>query len=1191
MKRYAQIFLLFGLFVAYSSFLHARRPIFPTLTAVSEYASSLPEQVETDTDWLHPDFSSFHKERRPGVIRRFFSWFGVGRPAWNPQGFNVLLGSLTKKRELDGMIGDFIQKYEESPGDRFFIWTDLFGAFHSLVRDLVELRGKGIIADDFKIMQPTNFFVFNGNVIDHSPYVLETLTLVMRLLEANPKQLFYIRGYHEDKQEWQSYALAHELKIRASGFSREVIPLSKRVTRFFNTLPLGLFLPVVTENSIDTVLIANNEYSKAGFEAKDFAGFLEHEGSGTPTNFKIDNKMSSLKKVQIKVLISGEDRSVTYHQTTGLTLIGMQRESLRWLNFSSPTGRNRRLYDFFYDAFVELKVAKNLSDWTLTLYNQDVRKLLGFKAEETYNLLTGQPVGQKIRQVQAVKEKKDETKEGKEVASPEKMPQKPTQDMLPKKDIEDQKEPLIDKQKLVVGATIDLSKGASYIGKLIQQGLDLAFAQVAEQGVGSYLPRITIYDDEYTPRKTMSLLSELLGLGVDILLDPVGSATTESYLNLIKEGKVLVLFPYTGATILRKPDLKFIAHMRVGYADEGRALASYALDELGTSKVAVFYQNDSFGRSALEGVMEVFDKRGFKNVLKLPYNRNETAFNRQVEELKKQEPDTIFFFSVVPAAKSLITQMGTGFFSGKKLIGMSVYNELFEKFLAERGLRFIMVRVVPDPNNDDLEIVREYREATQKANQSLNATSLEAFINAHVFFDLLKKIKPPLTKEKIIQEIEGIKQYNFKGIELDFYPSTRELVNTLWIDTGKKPWIKKEVRRVMEEKQGALQKIQVPEQAEQKKEVPKKEAEKEKKAPEPIAQEPNAQQPLTLGSLFDLSKGIKQQGRSLKEGIELRLKEGKKAGETQISQIIIVDDEYTPRKTLQEVEHFIEKGITIFLAPAGSPTLAAYLDKVKEGKVLVLFPITGAPIFRQKELKYMVHIRPSYKTEGKILAEYAIDKLKAQKAVMFYQDDAFGKGLLEGAEEMLKQKGITHWKAVSYMRNDLNFTQQVATIKTYEPDAILLFCTTAAATGLIRDIGIQNMSAKYVLGNSDFGEEKFLKFATEKGIKLLYLNVVPNPNRSDIPIINQFRDAATQYGVEINTFSLEAYIAADFFVDMLKKMSGPITKEKIIDALENIKNVNYKGLEFNFNPENRTLSSTFWLSTDAPEWEKIEVKN
>jgi ABC-type branched-subunit amino acid transport system substrate-binding protein len=122
--------------------------------------------------------------------------------------------------------------------------------------------------------------------------------------------------------------------------------------------------------------------------------------------------------------------------------------------------------------------------------------------------------------------------------------------------------------------------------------------------------------------------------------------------------------------------------------------------------------------------------------------------------------------------------------------------------------------------------------------------------------------------------------------------------------------------------------------------------------------------PLVVGFIMDLSRGVGAQGRAVLDGIELRMKEAHEAGDQTIAQVAVADDEYTPRKTRKEVENFLQRGTDILLAPGGSPTLESYIDWVKEGRVLVLFPITGAPMFRSPDLTYIAHIRPSYKTEG-----------------------------------------------------------------------------------------------------------------------------------------------------------------------------------------------------------------------------------
>jgi hypothetical protein len=55
--------------------------------------------------------------------------------------------------------------------------------------------------------------------------------------------------------------------------------------------------------------------------------------------------------------------------------------------------------------------------------------------------------------------------------------------------------------------------------------------------------------------------------------------------------------------------------------------------------------------------------------------------------------------------------------------------------------------------------------------------------------DTLKKLELPITQEKFNQKIESFKNYNFKGIVLNFNSQTRELTNCTWIETPNGTWI------------------------------------------------------------------------------------------------------------------------------------------------------------------------------------------------------------------------------------------------------------------------------------------------------------------------------------------------------------------------------------------------------------------
>ncbi len=344
----------------------------------------------------------------------------------------------------------------------------------------------------------------------------------------------------------------------------------------------------------------------------------------------------------------------------------------------------------------------------------------------------------------------------------------------------------------------------------------------------------------------------------------------------------------------------------------------------------------------------------------------------------------------------------------------------------------------------------------------------------------------------------------------------------------------------------------------------------------------------TIGSSMALIQGVPIMGQRTKRGMTVRLKKENDAGgiHNTFFRSLVYNDNYTPQLTRKNINRLISKDKTsTILLPVGSPTLASYLDYIHDNKLLVLFPITGAPQFRDSSLKNIVHFRGTYADEVHALVDYMVQEGAAKKFAFFYQDDAYGKGPLEAAGKELRKKGITEWVDVPYQRNSVNYKAQAQKIKEAQPDAIGLFSTAEATRELIRQIGIDFLINKQLFGISFLGEESFRRFIKHTGLKVLFGAVVPNPNTSDLEIVKEYRKEMDKNGFPYDIFSLEAYITTSIVLDAIKKISPPITKEKILHQLEQLNGYKFKGLTLTFDPKRRDLAQYVWIETEKnKEW-------
>lgn len=1179
--------------------------LFDTFEQVKQFAESHEEYPPIDnSNWYDPDYTSFYKKMDPSWLRTLIIRLGLSKPLWSEFAFKDLLQKLTEERELNGYIGRFVQKIVPSENDQFIIFGSLGGAFHSFVRDLENLIQSNHIDKKLLITNAHYYVVINGKVASGSPYILETLTLIASLMEKNPKNTFFLRGEQEDKEFWQEGGLSRELEIKARHVSNESIPLAKLINRFFNTLPLALYL--VGDNPEKDIV----RISSWGFEAKEldesnFSAFFAEKDHG-PNIFKINSQKTSGKKISLAAIIKNEGLDISYHKTNGLQTLGKEREATTWTVLSSPTGANRRLFTFFFDAFTILTTKKSIGTWTVQLCSRDVRDMTGFSCDAPYNLISGfvekEETEQAVDKTEESKLKKQLHEAQEEIARLKSMPSK-----VPSQAEPSASSPSAVEEKVVAGAktlpsivnigtSLDLSRGTKDLGKAISEVTTVFFNQFNEQKKVPPSIHYAVLDDEYDPVKTKENINSFITkFDTNIILSLSGSENFQACLDLIQQGKIATIFPIPGEPAGCPPDLKGCINFRPSYTQEAYALVLYLCEKFKIARaqdIILFYQDDSFGKACLKGAEQALSKSGIGNVAdveKIPYQRNALNFGKAVEAIKNSSAKFLGLFATPIAAQQLLSQTDPKTLAKTLFAISTISTNAFRDFIQKNNLKIIFSNIVPSPQKSDLPIVVEYSKLIAKTDIPSTQNSLEAYINAALLTDAIVKIAGPVTKEALLAVME--KDYadtTFQGLRLHFDPQSRTLSRSIWISEGGED--SRETQLTIppmvspSEKQGA----------------PGAPAAAAVPAGKPVAPgaPPATAVPAGLASpseikiatSLDLTRGIKQLGIPLRDGMTMRLNElNNENGVNGLKVILdVLDDGYEPTLARENIETFIKNKTPILLSPLGDPTLERYRDLVEQKKVLVLYPCAGSLMFRTPELKYVVHILKSHFIEARTLVEYVHKQYKLTKYVLFYQDDAFGQGCLAGARAGLKKVGIEKWTEIPYKRNTSDFTLQVNIIKQDQPDAIAFLGTAVAAMNLIRQAGITTFHRKVLFGIHAIFETQFLQFLEQENIKLVISNSsLPNPQAKNIEIVRNFNAQAEKNNIQPSTLALEGYLAASFFIDLLQRLKGPVTMEGLLDLIENTKNYDLKGLRLNFNPQTREMLGTIWIMNEKKEWIEI----
>jgi ABC-type branched-subunit amino acid transport system substrate-binding protein len=705
---------------------------FSNIHYLADYINHIQEYPESDDgSYKNPTYTHFHRKNQSYIIDYIRSFF-MSTPKkymWN---------SSDLKPYLKNMIHDLssVDKHKKIEADNslYYLWSNIHGSIHSLVRSLFDLYRRSIIDDQLRIIKDNVYFVFNGNMINNGPHSLEVLTVIAHLYSHNPQQVMYIKGNHEKKQIWLDKALGYDIDVRAPDIKEDIKTLFDHL---YSTLDI------------------------ISYENDDIIRMCAQESP----DFIIDRRIKS-------EIISDVQRPF-YIENYGLFLQTKpsQLPSL-WSIFSAPTRYQKSHNNIDYDSYIQMEMHKNIRKSTITPFYSifPISQARFFSRQETYSLYCSHILQQQQYDLHSVYRK-----------------------LLCKNTH------YID-NSLYIGTSIDLSKGAQFVGRPAEEGLFVAFAvQNNQKGIHGKTLRLMVYDDEYTPSIAQANFSHMINnLGMKYFIFPVGTPTLLSALDMIKEhqNEIYVFFPQTGSVELSSPDLRNVINFRVSYEQEGYALTKYAVETQKARRIAFFYQNDSYGKSPLKGGHD-FLKQYDQNIkyINIPYNANTTNFKSQVEAIKKFNPDTIAFWSVGPATTGLISQLRLRELIGKKLVILSAgADNRTEKILNQQGLDFAISRVVPNPRTSNLEIVQSYRDDMSDYGYKPNQFSLEAYIASRIMFDILKRIKGDITVNAINKIIETVyKDYTFHGLKMTFNPQARSLARYLWIDTGHNEWLRQRI--------------------------------------------------------------------------------------------------------------------------------------------------------------------------------------------------------------------------------------------------------------------------------------------------------------------------------------------------------------------------------------------------------------
>jgi branched-chain amino acid transport system substrate-binding protein len=190
--------------------------------------------------------------------------------------------------------------------------------------------------------------------------------------------------------------------------------------------------------------------------------------------------------------------------------------------------------------------------------------------------------------------------------------------------------------EIKIGNIMPYSGPASAYG-VIGKTEEIYFKKInAEGGINGRKINFISYDDGYSPPKAVEQARKLVESDeVLLIFNSLGTPSNTAIQKYMNSKKVPQLFVATGATKWNDPkEFPWTMGWQPSYQSEARIYAKYLMKEKPDAKIAIFYQNDDFGKDYLKGLKDGLGAKGSMLIAEESYETTEPTIDNHIVKLK-----------------------------------------------------------------------------------------------------------------------------------------------------------------------------------------------------------------------------------------------------------------------------------------------------------------------------------------------------------------------------------------------------------------------------------------------------------------------------------------------------------------------------------------------------------------------------
>ncbi|MBI2527697.1 MAG: ABC transporter substrate-binding protein [Candidatus Rokubacteria bacterium] len=272
---------------------------------------------------------------------------------------------------------------------------------------------------------------------------------------------------------------------------------------------------------------------------------------------------------------------------------------------------------------------------------------------------------------------------------------------------------------------------------------------------------------------------------------------------------------------------------------------------------------------------------------------------------------------------------------------------------------------------------------------------------------------------------------------------------------------------------------------------------------------------------------------------------------------VLKDDGYNPGRAVANVNE-MKDSVFALVGLLGTAVLNANKDNVADAKLPTIWPYGNPQVFAKQpreKLRTVFMVYPDYGDEGAFLVQQAAKLGGAKKLAIFYQNDDYGKGGLDGVKRGVSKLGgaVSLAAEVSYEVADRELSTHALKVKESGADAVIIYSTATHGAGLIKEMAKAGYRPK-IFASFPLGDRHVMFRLLGELWEGAYYNLtgaVPGEPEADRIIDIIVKQDPKLKGRE--SFALAGVVGMMATVEGLKRAGRNLTRDGFIEAMESIK--------------------------------------